>query len=307
MLLARLGPTPFVDALGSTSVASLVLASGITALTTLAAAWRWRLVSAALGLDLPLGSAIAAYYRSQLLNCTLPGGVVGDVHRGVRHGRDAGTLGGGLRAVAWERTLGQGVQVVVTGLVLLVLPTPFHAVLSVGGPLAVAALAVAAVAAVVLVRRRRRPRCRGALSRTASAVAADLRDILRAPRAFTGILLASLVVVTGHTTVFLLAARATGVSVSPGTLVPVALVVLLVSAVPASIAGWGPREGAAAWAFAAVGLSASQGLSTAVVYGVMALVATLPGAVVLVASRPRPTRNASRRHTTVEPMEACRA
>jgi uncharacterized membrane protein YbhN (UPF0104 family) len=96
VLLARLGPTPFVDALGSTSVASLVLASGITALTTLVAAWRWRQVSAALGLDLPLGSAIAAYYRSQLLNCTLPGGVVGDVHRGVRHGRDAGTLGGGL-------------------------------------------------------------------------------------------------------------------------------------------------------------------------------------------------------------------
>jgi uncharacterized membrane protein YbhN (UPF0104 family) len=306
VLLARLGPTPFVDALGSTSVASLVLASGITALTTLVAAWRWRQVSAALGLDLPLGSAIAAYYRSQLLNCTLPGGVVGDVHRGVRHGRDAGTLGGGLRAVAWERTLGQGVQVVVTGLVLLVLPTPFHAELPVGGPLAVAALAVAAVAAV-LVRRRRRPRGRGALSRTASAVAADLRDILRAPRAFTGILLASLVVVTGHTAVFLLAARATGVSVSPGTLVPVALVVLLVSAVPASIAGWGPREGAAAWAFAAVGLSASQGLSTAVVYGVMALVATLPGAVVLVASRPRPTRNATRRHTTAEPMEARRA
>jgi uncharacterized membrane protein YbhN (UPF0104 family) len=180
-------------------------------------------------------------------------------------------------------------------------------VLPVGRGLAVAALAVAAVAAVVLVRRRRRPRCRGALSRTASAVAADLRDILRAPRAFTGIRLASLVVVTGHTAVVLLAARATGVSVSPGTLVPVALVVLLVSAVPASIAGWGPREGAAAWAFAAVGLSASQGLSTAVVYGVMALVATLPGAVVLVASRPRPTRNATRRHTTAEPMEACRA
>jgi uncharacterized membrane protein YbhN (UPF0104 family) len=195
---------------------------------------------------------------------------------------------------------------VVTGLVLLVLPTPFHAVLPVGRGLAVAALAVAAVAAV-LVRRRRRPRGRGALSRTASAVAADLRDILRAPRAFTGILLASLVVVSGHTAVFLLAARATGVSVSPGTLVPVALVVLLVSAVPASIAGWGPREGAAAWAFAAVGLSASQGLSTAVVYGVMALVATLPGAVVLVASRPRPTRNATRRHTTAEPMEARRA
>jgi glycosyltransferase 2 family protein len=48
---------------------------------------------------LPLGSAIAAYYRSQFLNGALPGGVLGDVHRGVRHG-DAGDLGRGLAASA---------------------------------------------------------------------------------------------------------------------------------------------------------------------------------------------------------------
>ena len=54
--------------------------------------------------------------------------------------------------------------------------------------------------------------------------------------------------------------------------------------VPTNIAGWGPREGVAAWAFAAAGLGAAQGVATAVVYGVMVLVATLPGAVVLVAT-----------------------
>jgi hypothetical protein len=47
----------------------------------------------------PLGTAIAAYYRSQFLSGALPGGVLGDVHRGVRHGRDAGDLGRGLPAV----------------------------------------------------------------------------------------------------------------------------------------------------------------------------------------------------------------
>ena len=44
-----------------------------------------------------------------------------------------------------------------------------------------------------------------------------------------------------------------------------------------SIAGWGPREGVAAWAFAAAGLGAAQGVATAVVYGVMVFVASLPG------------------------------
>jgi glycosyltransferase 2 family protein len=48
-----------------------------------------------------------------------------------------------------------------------------------------------------------------------------------------------------------------------------------------SVAGWGPREGVAAWAFGAAGLGAGQGVATAVVYGVMVLVASLPGAAVL--------------------------
>ena len=64
-------------------------------------------------------------------------------------------------------------------------------------------------------------------------------------------------------------------------LLPLALVVLLAAAIPLNVAGWGPREGAAAWAFAAAGLGAAQGTTVAVVYGVLALVATLPGAVLL--------------------------
>ena len=66
-------------------------------------------------------------------------------------------------------------------------------------------------------------------------------------------------------------------------MLPLALIVLLASAVPTNIAGWGPREGAAAWAFGAAGLGAAQGATVAVVYGVMVLVATLPGAVLLLA------------------------
>jgi len=109
-------------------------------------------------------------------------------------------------------------------------------------------------------------------------VADDFRRCLLASHAWPGIVTASTLVSVGHATAFLIAARTSGISASPTVLVPLALVVLLASAVPANIAGWGPREGAAAWAFGAVGLGASQGVSTAVVYGVMMLVASLPGA-----------------------------
>jgi hypothetical protein len=47
------------------------------------------------------------------------------------------------------------------------------------------------------------------------------------------------------------------------------------------VAGWGPREGIAAGAFGAAGIGAGAGVETAVVYGVMVLVASLPGLVLL--------------------------
>jgi hypothetical protein len=50
---------------------------------------------------------------------------------------------------------------------------------------------------------------------------------------------------------------------------------------PLSIGGWGPREGVTAWAFGAAGLGAAGGVATAVVYGVMVFVSSLPGAAVL--------------------------
>jgi glycosyltransferase 2 family protein len=65
--------------------------------------------------------------------------------------------------------------------------------------------------------------------------------------------------------------------------------VLLAMVVPLHVGGWGPREGVAAWAFAAAGLGATQGVTTATAYGVMALVATTPGAIVLVGDLARRT------------------
>ena len=82
-------------------------------------------------------------------------------------------------------------------------------------------------------------------------------------------------------------------------MLPLALLVMLVMTLP-SVGGWGPREGAAAWAFAAAGLGAQRGVATAVVYGVMVLVACLPGAAVLVVSWARRNRPAGRTEPRLE-------
>jgi hypothetical protein len=158
-------------------------------------------------------------------------------------------------------------------------------------PLAVAAL-VAAVIAVVLLGRARPGAGRSRWARVRRAIADDVRDALMARRAWPAIVLASALVVIGHTTTFVIAARTAGATASLSQMLPLALLVMLAMVLP-SVAGWGPREGATAWVFGAAGLGAGQGVATAVVYGVMVLVASLPGAVVLVAvwlRRARPPR-----------------
>jgi len=241
----RLGSDPFVEGLRHTDPVALLVALAVTAATTACGARRWSLLAARLRVEVPFRDAYAACYRAQLLNATLPFGVVGDVHRGYRHGRDSGALARGLGSVAWERASGQLVQV---GLAAAALP------LLVGGTW-VLALPVAAVllgAAVV---------SRGGV--------------------WPQVVLLSAAASCGHVAVLVVAARTAGVTAPTYQLVALALLVLVASAVPLSVAGWGPREGAAAWLFGAAGLGAATGLEVSVVYGVMSLVATLPGILVL--------------------------
>jgi uncharacterized membrane protein YbhN (UPF0104 family) len=284
VLVWRLGTGPFLDGVRTVDGRALAAAAGIGVLTTVCCAWRWKIVARGLGIDLPLPAAVGAYYRSLFLNVTLPGGVVGDVHRGYSHGRDVSDVGRGLRAVVWERSAGQVVQVILTVAVLLALPSPVQSSM----PAIAIALVVAAVG-VVLVARVRPGRGWSPWARVRSAAARDIRDGLLARRAWLGIALASALIVGGHAVTFLIAARTAGITGPASRMLPLALLVMLAMVLP-SVAGWGPREGATAWAFGAAGLGAERGVATAVVYGIMVLVASLPGAAFLVLAWFRGTR-----------------
>ncbi len=279
VIVWRLGTGPFLHGLRSVDGRSLALAAGIGFVTTVCAAWRWHLVARGLGVALPLRTATGAYYRSQLLNTVLPGGVLGDVDRAVRHGGEAGDVGRGLRAVAWERSAGQFVQVALGLMVLLLLPSHVPAWL----PLVVAAVLIAALGCGLLLRSRP-PRGASRWARAFRAAATDIRDGLLAPHRGPAVALASVVVVSGHVATLLLAARTAGASSPTVQLLPLAMLVLLATAVPMNIGGWGPREGVAAWAFGAAGLGAAQGVTTATVYGLLSLAAISPAVPLLAAA-----------------------
>ncbi|WBB68057.1 lysylphosphatidylglycerol synthase transmembrane domain-containing protein [Micromonospora sp. WMMD812] len=275
-LLWQVGAGPFVDGLALIDGRALAVALAIGALTTVCGAWRWSLVAGGLGVRLPLRTAVAHCYRAVFLNATLPGGVLGDVHRAVRHGRDAGDVGRGVRAVVWERTAGQVVQVVLALVVLAAFPSPVRPYL----PVAVALVVAGGLGAVLLARvLPRAGRSRGA--RALRTVVTDVRAGLLARRTWLGVLLASAVMVAGHLATFLLAARTAGATAPLSRLLPLTLLALLAMGLPLNVAGFGPREGVAAWAFGAAGLTAAQGVATATVYGALVLVASLPGAAVL--------------------------
>jgi uncharacterized membrane protein YbhN (UPF0104 family) len=271
----RLGSGPFLDGIGALDARAVAAAAAIILVTTVCFALRWKTVADGLGLRLTLADAVAAYYRALFLNLTLPGGVAGDVHRGIRHGRDESDLGRALRAVVWERTAGQVVQVVLATAALLVMPSPLRSSM----PFVALAL-VAASAVVVAFACARTGRGHSRWQRVRDTAVADIHRCLLNRRALPTVLIASAIAVVGHLLTFLIAARAVGVTAPLDRLVPLALISTMAMVLP-NIGGWGPREGITAWAFSAAGLGAGLGAATAVAYGILVLAASLPGGFVL--------------------------
>ena len=270
------GAAPFEDGLRAVTWPAVVAAVTLTLVTTVCCAWRWRVVARVLGVEIGLRRAVGGYYRSLFLNSVLIGGVIGDVHRALTHGRRAGDVPRGVRAVAWERLFGQLIQAVVTAVVLLVVASPVRPAL----PYVLAGIAAVGgvVGGAALLLRDAARGGRSRLARTAQAVAGDLRAGLLAPSVWPQLVAASVLNVAGHTATFVLAARVAGATVPLSELVALLLVVQIAVVIPLSIGGWGPREGVAAWAFAAAGLGAATGVTIATLYAVLMLFAVAPGA-----------------------------
>jgi glycosyltransferase 2 family protein len=288
VLVVRLGTGAFVDGLRAIETGPVLAALGIGLLTTVFSAWRWCLVARGLGLRLPLAAAVADCYRALFLNSVLPAGVLGDVHRAVSHGQQAGDVGRGVRAVVLERAAGQVVLMVVGVGVLLAQPTLLAAVagdLIPGRGITVGVLAVLAAAALgaAAARGRRASRIRTAL-RTGLA---DARTGVLSRSTWPGVVLLSVAALAGYLALFVVAARAAGSQATVGELLPLLVLALLVMGLPVNIGGWGPREAGTAFAFGAAGLGATHGFTVAVVYGVLSLIACLPGVGVLLLRRGR--------------------
>lgn len=281
MLGWQVGSGDVIAGLAAIGPGAVLAALGIGLLTTVFGALRWCIVARGLGLRLPLGAAVADCYRAGFLNSVLPAGVLGDVHRAVSHGRQEGDVGRGVRAVVLERVTGNAVLVIVGVVVLLAQPALLGAALGgIDARAVLAGTAAVVVATALLAARSRRVRT---VLRTARA---DVRAGVLARGALLWIVVLSAAAMAGYLALFVVAARTAGAHAALPELIPVLVLALLAMGLPINFGGWGPREAVASGAFGAVGLGAAQGLTTAVVYGVLSLIACLPGVVVLLLRRP---------------------
>lgn len=301
-LVWRLGSGAFLNGLRVIDVGGVLAALGIGLLTTVLSAARWCVVARRLGLRLALPTAIADYYRALLLNAVLPAGVLGDAHRAVSHGQLAGDVGRGIRAVALERLAGQAVLITVGVAVLLAQPAVVSTLATSFAPgrgVLIVVLAVLAAAIAVSVTARAGSRWR----RAVAAALADVRRGLLARRSWPWVAVLSSAALLGHLALFVLAARVAGSSAPVTQLLPPLVLALLAMGLPLNVGGWGPREAVCAAAFGAAGLDVTEGLTVAVVYGLLTMVASLPGITVLLFRRGGRALAAEHRQHLVERLD----
>ena len=275
------------------SLGALILALLISVAQVVVSAWRWRYTTHRLGLPLTMRSALREYYLAMFLNQCLPGGVAGDLNRAWRHGSGAGARQTALHGVMIERLSGQLVMLVVAlaAGVWLVARYPGVGTLVNGwrdGALIPASVLIIGVALALALGA-------GLWRRVQQYVVTLGKDIYRAllnPRILPLQLLSSILVVATYLGVFwVLAFSADGNMDLAHTITLLALssLLLLAMMIPLTVAGWGLREGAAAILWPLAGLPVEQGVALSVGYGLIILLASMPGGL-LVFTRPPPAR-----------------
>jgi glycosyltransferase 2 family protein len=284
VLAMRLGAAPFLRAGHVLTPGPIAAALLLGLVTTTAQALRWRTVARAFGsgAGLTRAGAIRECYRAALLNTALPGGLAGDAVRVWRRGADHQRAGdqragdqraGDQRAGDRPRRIGPVLRsaagsVVVeraVGTALLLLATA-TAALAVDRRLSAVALTLAVVA---------------------SAVAGPGLTRLSG-RARAAVLGWSLVAMTSLITKVTVAAVALGTVHDVASMLGLAVFLLAGGSVPVGFGGFGPRETAAAYAFAGLGLSAAAGVATSAAFGLLAVVSVLPGLPIMLLGSRRP-------------------
>lgn len=266
----------------------LLAAALLLMLHTVLSALRWRVTAAPLGIALTRRQATSEYFLAQLVNTTLPGGVLGDAARAARS-RHQANLRLAVGAVVVERAIGQvALLVVLAAAFAATLLAPGgvewpRGIATLVGAVLAGAVVLAVIAAIAL--QVHPPRADTRLGRTVDGLRRSVaeRSVLRAQVLLSAGLTAAILAA------FACCAAAVGAPLPPAAVVAVVPLVLLAMLLPLSIGGWGLREGAAVVLLPIAGITATQSLAASAAFGLVALAAALPGIVAVWVRHRTPT------------------
>jgi uncharacterized membrane protein YbhN (UPF0104 family) len=247
-------------------------------------ATRWWFFARKVSAPLPYSCALTEYFLSGFLNQVLPFGILGDVTRAVRHSQaarnDAKPGANNARvvlAIVLERGAGQlGLWLVVAA----ILPTwwaagnslPGHS-LAIGLLVGAIVVALMVVAGVAWQRRKATPEWKQLMSEGLHAMFAPINMATHLPL--------SLLLVASHTLAFVVIAHGMGLALPFSLAIRLVPLVLVATTLPLFMAGWGVREATLAGLYHLAGLRGAEGVTIALVYGCLSLLASTPGILAL--------------------------
>jgi glycosyltransferase 2 family protein len=280
--------SPVADRVASGSLPWFVAGVAMLFVALLIAARRWLVLLNAAGIETTWSAARRAYLMGTFANNFLPTGFGGDAVRAVIVARPQGSLSRAATTVLFDRL---SALVCLVALAWLVLPADLDGV---PGSLVIAlgAVTVLIAAAVVLGRaaigsaraaRLVPERLRPIAAESAAALATFNDRRLLVEVGLLGILYQGVLVAA-----IWAGGRAIDLELSYPLLAVAVTLVLLLTLVPISIAGFGVREGGFVVVLGAAGVAAADATLLSLVAVVLMALASLPGAIGLITWRRSP-------------------
>ena len=258
--------------------ASAALAVGIALAAVPLQTARWLVVQVESGTRLPFARALTIVLIGHFFNQTLPSSVGGDAMRMWCAHRAGMTPGSAVTTVILDRAAS------LLGLLfLMACGLPWLPGL-VSDPVAGTAIVAAVVGGiggflvVALLTGSARSFPQWRMMRPLSALLTSAHRVFTSPRCLLPILLLGVAGGTAFSGIIFVLARALGAELAMKDCLLLVPPVLLVSAVPVSVAGWGVREGAMVVALGLLGVAPDTAFSVSVLFGLVVAAASLPGA-----------------------------
>lgn len=272
-----------LDRIGGMAPGLILPAAGAFLLQILFCSLRWRSVLRTVGASLDFVTGFRLMYVGAFFYQTLPASVGGDVVRTFLAYRLGVPLRSAVNGILLERVLALGALVLLVAAVQPVfLPRVGEAAGAWMAP--VAGVALAGLAALVLglavLDRLPQSARRWAFVRGMADLAADTRALFLSPRNLLQALGWAVAAQACLTTGVYLLARGLGLDVGLVDCFALFLPVLLLSALPVTVAGWGLREGGMVYAFGLIGVPGDAALVLSVLYGLFTLGIALPGGLI---------------------------